>query len=250
MIAPSGIGRPVSALPPLAEVDERGQAVPRVREPRLVDDQPSVVAPIGHARHDLVERHDLDLRGSNVRGPESEQQIGGRPVAGDGHRTAGERCRSVVVDRILDEHQRAAAAPERTAAGQQLVCPEEPRQRRITDFDQVERTVERGRIGHVHVGIGHIDRWRAGDATVHEGIERECIVRAGRDGEGEAHAPNVPTASAAADSAVRASPIRHAARSRGPIRFEIVRTSTNRVPVAIAAHATPYPSIASTTASG
>ena len=51
-------------------------------------------------------------------------------------------------------------------------------------------------------------------------------------------------------NAASASPIRHAARSRGPTGLEIVRSSANGTPAPAAAHATPYPSIASATASG
>src|SRR5690606_19433914 len=57
-------------------------------------------------------------------------------------------------------------------------------------------------------------------------------------------------ARAAVVNAASASPIRHAARSRGPTGLEIVRSSANGTPAPAAAHATPYPSIASARASG
>src|SRR5690606_8222993 len=58
------------------------------------------------------------------------------------------------------------------------------------------------------------------------------------------------TAVAAAVRAASASSIRHADRSRGPTRLDTVRSSPKAAPAAAAAHATPYPSIASATAIG
>src|SRR5262249_43566817 len=106
---------------------------------------------------------------------------------------------------------------------------------------------------HVDIGVRDVHRRRVINQPVHEGVEDERVVRARRNGQGQrlfGHDPNLLRASPTRVSAAKASPMRHASRSRGPTAFEMVRTSPNEPPTASAAHATPYPSIASATACG
>jgi hypothetical protein len=190
-MAPSGIGRPVS-------LSQSGQTISLVRESCLVDDQAGVEPALGHPGHDLVERDDFDARRALIGGPEAEQQVCRGAVTGDGD------GRPVEIGAAVGEHERAAAPAERAPAGQQLIVAEQPRQRCITDLDQVERAVESGRVGDVHVGEGQVDRRGAGDKPVHERVEHEGVVGARGNRQGERHG-------------IHASPARRGVLAAGPV---------------------------------
>ena len=70
------------------------------------------------------------------------------------------------------EHQRPAAAPQRPAAGQQLVVVEQPRQRGVAHLHQVELALRRGGVGDVDVGERHVDGGRARRPARARGRER------------------------------------------------------------------------------
>ena len=111
-------------LPPVAQVGEGVQAVPLEGEPGLVDDQARVV-PSGRDRgHDLVERHDDDLRRWAVGRPEPHQQVRRGAVARHRHPPAGERRRG---RRVADQYQRTAAAAQRAAGREKVVPAQQPR---------------------------------------------------------------------------------------------------------------------------
>ena len=89
--------------------------------------------------------------------------------------------RSASGRRLADQHERPAAAAERAAARQQLVLVQQPRQRRVAHLHQVEPAVERRGVGHVDVGVGHVDsaaRRRPGRARARG--RRRCRSGTGR----------------------------------------------------------------------
>src|SRR5262249_8594174 len=154
---------------------------------------------------------------------------------------------------------------------QQRVVVQYPRQYGVRHLQYVELTALGHPVGDVDVGEGDIDRGRAGDAAVGPGVEDEGVV--GARGVGDLQRPSqglaqglshcrvpfgskvqVPrrgaTVAKAPVSASSASPIRQAARSRGPTALETVRTSRAGTDWAAAASATPKPSMASATARG
>ena len=59
-LPPSGSGRPVCSIPPLAQVDDLVQPAVSVIELALVDQEARLDSPFGDGRQDLVERHDHD----------------------------------------------------------------------------------------------------------------------------------------------------------------------------------------------
>src|SRR5690606_22315839 len=102
---------------------------------------------------------------------------------------------------------------------------------------------------------GDVERGRVRDQAVHQGVEDERVVRARREGDAQPiargrHRRSVARTGPTRCSAVRASPIRQAVRSRGPTGLETALTSAKGTPARAAAVATPKPSIASATAAG
>ena len=91
--------------------------------------------------------------------------------------------------RVPGEHQRPATAAERPAAGQQLVLVEQPRQRRVAHLHQVEPALLGGGVGDVDVGVRDVEPGRARHQPVHQRVEHEGVVRAGREGQTQAHWP-------------------------------------------------------------
>nr|BFE77105.1 hypothetical protein GCM10020092_104060 [Actinoplanes digitatis] len=124
--------------------------------------------------------------------PEAEQQVGRGAVAGNGDGRAGQvAARHPAV--AAGQHQRAAAAAQRAAAGQQVVVVEEPGQGGIADLDQVELAANGRGVRHVDVRERQPHRLGAGDETVHEGVEDEGVVGAGRNRQRKRHALTVTT---------------------------------------------------------
>ena len=74
-------------------------------------------------------------------------------------------------------HQRPAAPAEGPAAGQQRVLVEQPRQCRVAHLDQVELAPLGGGVGHVDIGIRHVER-RPGQGYYQHGSSGGGIVDA------------------------------------------------------------------------
>ena len=120
--------------------------------------------------------------------------------------------------------------PSAPPQGSSSYSVQQPRQRRVAHLDQVELAALGGRVGDVDVGVRDVEGRRARHQSVHERVEDERVVRARREGEPEcAHrSPGVARRAPAAPAARRARrAMRQAARSRGPIGLEIVRSSAN-----------------------
>ena len=106
------------ALPPLAQVDDPGQAVPLIREPALVDDDARIHLPGAHSRHDLVERHHADVRVRELRREQAHEQGGCRQAARNRDRLAGQRGG---IEPGPRDDERSASASEGAAAAEQSV---------------------------------------------------------------------------------------------------------------------------------
>ena len=89
------------------------------------------------------------------------------------------------------------------------------------------------------------------DAAVHERIERERVVRAGREAEGDVHGRSISAITSAVTraSSANASSKRQSARSVSSIAFETTRSSSAGTPSSRQAASTAWPSIASTSTS-
>ena len=145
--------QPGVVLPPRAEVDQRRQAVRRVGEARLVDDQAGVEAAVPHRRHDLGERNDLDARRRLTGRPEPEQQVRRRALGRHRDGAPGH-----AVDVAAGEDERPAAAAQRAAGRQQPVALQQPRQRGVGHLHHVVRAALGRGVRDVDVGVGHLDR--------------------------------------------------------------------------------------------
>ena len=115
------------------------------------------------------------------------------------------------------------AVPERAAAAQQRVAVEHPRECAERELRELVAALARERVQLLDV----VQRRNRGEgrrrAAVHERIERERVVRAGREGEGDVHERSISATTRAVTraSSASASSNRQSPRSRSSTSFEI-----------------------------
>lgn len=116
MIAPSGMGKPVSPSHQFPRSTRR-ESPYDVGEARFVDNQSGVDRAVSYRRHDFVKWHHHNLAHASrylLGRPQPKQQIGGRAFAWHRNPPAGQYRR--VIRAVLRQHQRPAASAERAAA--------------------------------------------------------------------------------------------------------------------------------------
>ena len=171
------------ALPPLAEVGDGHEPVVGVRETALVDDQAGIDLARGDRGEDSVVAQ-LD-HVAERRCHKAEEQEGRRLAARDGDGPGRKLLQRACFAR---DHERADAVTERSAAPQQPVpIARGSSHRAEAQLRELELGVSCPLVQLLDVEQHGLDLERRGNEPVHQRMERERVVGARREAEGQRH---------------------------------------------------------------
>ena len=207
------------ALPPLAEVGNRDEPVLAVREAALVDDQAGVHLARDDGGKDPVVPELEHLAERRRREP--EKQEGRRLPTRNGDTPRRRLLESACLPR---DHQRADATAERGSAPQQPVPLARGRRRAEAQLRELQLAAGRSPVQVLDVAQNRFHLERRANESVHERVERERVVRAGREAEAQLHERPKNQASSGLSSSLR---VNGRTRSAWPSRSETVKSSSS-----------------------
>ena len=165
-------------LPPLAQVGNRDQPGIAIGEARLVNDQPGIDLAVRDCGYDPIEAH---LHGLRTRAERKLQQ--------HERRRALSRNRDPLAREFAEEwgrfggardQQRAAAAPDRAAGGENAIAIHQKRNRAVAHFGELELAARRRLVEFLDVGEMGAHLRRAVEQPVRQRGEDIGVVRARR----------------------------------------------------------------------